>query len=212
MSSISGNLVGDIGAFLRRHDKVHVAILELQIAEVAQAVSARRADFGLCVEGSHTQALTCLPYRSEQLCLVVPAGHPLAGPGAVSFRDVLDYEIVDIVAGFKGSVVSQRMHREAAAFGRHLSSRLQVGTFEAAFRAVAEGLGGAVVPAGVAGGHPDLVEVAIADDWCHRRLVLCMRAQDDLDTPARLLLDSLAFDACQPLLPVRPPMPARLSA
>jgi DNA-binding transcriptional LysR family regulator len=192
MSGVSRDLMRDIAGFIRQHDKVHVSAVDIQIADVVHAVNEHRVDFGICFEGNHTQHLNCIPYRSEDLHLVVPIGHRLAGRSSTRVSELLDYDIVDIVAGFQGSVVSSRLRKEAAAIGKDVRSRIQVGTFDAAFHAVAHGLGVTVTPAGLADHHPGLAEVPIKDSWTHRRLVICTKDPPELSDQARLLINSLA--------------------
>jgi DNA-binding transcriptional LysR family regulator len=191
MSGVGRDLMQDIACFLRQHDKVHVSAVDMQIADVVHAVNEHRVDFGLCIEGSHTRYLNCIPYRSENLHLVVPIGHRLAGRASTRVSEILDYDVVDIVAGFQGSVVSSRLRKEAAAVGKDLRSRIQVGTFDAAFHAVTHGLGVTVTPAGLADHHAGLVEVPIEDSWTHRRLVICTEDPPELSDQARLLINSL---------------------
>jgi DNA-binding transcriptional LysR family regulator len=197
MSGVSHGLMQDVGSFIRKHDKVHVSVVDAQIADVARAVNEHRVDFGICFEGSHTRYLNCVPYRPEDLHLVAPIGHRLAGWASTRISEILDYDIVDIVAGFQGSVVSSRLRKEAAALGKEVHSHIQVGSFDAAFHAVACGLGVAVTPAGLAEHYDGLVEVPIEDSWTHRRLVICIEDPAKLSDQARLLIDSLAAVAAE---------------
>jgi DNA-binding transcriptional LysR family regulator len=132
-----------------------------------------------------------LPYRSDQLCVLVPASHGLAERKRVAFVDTLDDEQIEIQAG---SIVQITLQRAAALAQRAIRHRIQVTTFDAACRSVAAGLGIAVVPREAAAAQAaslGLVLVPLSDDWALRRFVVCFRSRETQSPAARLLADEL---------------------
>jgi DNA-binding transcriptional LysR family regulator len=192
MSAVAEFLQRDIGDFLHRHENVRVTVVEKVTAEIVRAVEEGRADLGVCWGDVDTRRLRRVPYRFDDLALVVHRGHPLAGCQVAAFADIIRYDVVDILVG---SIVQARLQKEAAASGRPLCYRVQVTTFDAACRAVADNLGCAFIPRGLVRESEELRVVPISDAWAHRRFVICARDDDQLSLPARLLIDSLAANA-----------------
>jgi DNA-binding transcriptional LysR family regulator len=94
ISAIVQFLPEDLGAFIRDHGGVKIDLEEHLSTEVVRAVREGAADLGICNASALTTAgaseLQSLPYRQDQLVLIVPAGHPLSGRGALPFEDSLD--------------------------------------------------------------------------------------------------------------------------
>ena len=84
-----------------------------------------------------------LPYRTDELALVVHADHPLARHRKLPFDQTLEYEFVGLPPA---TAVHTMLHRAAARAGRTMSYRVVVSSFDAALRVVAAGLGIGVIP------------------------------------------------------------------
>ncbi len=171
------------------HPQVHID-LEEQVSEaVVSTLREGRADVAVFVEGPDTSGLDTRLFRTDELVLVLPAGHRLAGKTPLAFTDALDEEWISLTAG---AAMLQQQQQAALAVNRPLKLRMQVRSFDAVCHMVASGLGVAMLPKGASlpiirsmklGWRP------VSDPWAQRRLLAATVAgQSD---PA--LVDLLAF-------------------
>jgi len=192
LSALTWSLPGDIAAFVARQPHVKVNLEERVGREIVDSVEEGRADLGVCWDLTGTKRLQTVPYRVDNLVVVVHPEHELARRTRVSFVDTLPYERVMVDAGSIGLHLQQRL---AIAEGKALKTSVHVRTYETACHIVAANLGIAIVPKEatrtlVKG--MGLKAVGLSDDWARRRLVLCVRDHSELSMPARLLLEALA--------------------
>ena len=117
ISAIVQFLPEDLGTFIRAHEQIKIDLEEHLSTEVMRAVHEGAADLGICHAGASGQAtgLQTRPYRQDQLALVVPSDHPLAGRKTLAFADSLDWDHVGLHAN---SSIYLAMHAAAAAAGR----------------------------------------------------------------------------------------------
>ncbi|WP_309678656.1 LysR family transcriptional regulator [Polaromonas sp.] len=159
------------------HPQVHVD-LEEQVSEaVVATLREGRADVAVFVEGPDTGGLETRLFRNDELVLVLPAGHRLAGPKTpIAFADTLDEEWISLTAG---AAMLQKQQQAALAANRPLKLRMQVRSFDAVCHMVASGLGIAVLPKGAS--LPILKAMKLgwrplADAWAQRRLLVATAA------------------------------------
>ncbi len=158
------------------HPQVHVD-LEEQVSEaVVATLREGRADVAVFVEGPDTAGLETRLFRHDELVLVLPAKHRLAGKSPLAFADALDEEWISLTAG---AAMLQKQQQAALAANRPLKLRMQVRSFDAVCHMVASGLGIAVLPKGAS--LPilkamKLVWRPLADAWARRRLLLATAA------------------------------------
>ena len=161
-------------ARLRKHVRVD---LDEQVSSVVVAsLREGRADVGVFVEGPDTEGLDCRLFRQDELVLVLPAKHRLAGRGAVAFAETLDEDWISLS---DGAALLLQQHEAAHAAGRPLRLRMQVRSFDAVCHLVASGLGIALLPKTAAlpiVGAMKLRWRALADPWAARRLLLATPA------------------------------------
>ena len=191
ISAIVQFLPEDLGAFSRRHGQVKIDLEEHLSTEVARAVHEGAADLGICNSAVGTGALQTLPYRRDQLVLVVPRGHPLAAREELPFAATLDYDQVGLHAN---SSIYLAMRRAAAEAGRTIRLRIHVTGLDAMCRMIHNGLGVGVMPRRafeLTQGAGALALVALSDAWAARRIDLVARDFSSLPVTARLLVDHL---------------------
>ncbi|HRO82871.1 MAG TPA: LysR substrate-binding domain-containing protein, partial [Alicycliphilus denitrificans] len=158
---------------------------------VAQSVAENAADVGILNHGSYGERVALLPYREDELVLIVPAGHALARRRRVRLADALP---CDFVGMHPGSAINNLLTRAAAELEMPLRLRMQVTSYDALCLMVSAGLGVAVLPRGSAQnlrGTLAIRAITLAEPWARRRLSLCVRAQEPLSGVARLLVDHL---------------------
>lgn len=179
--------------YARREPQVRID-LEEQVSELVVAtLRDGRADVGVFVEGPDIEGLHCELFRRDELVVVLPAKHRLAGKTPLAFADALDEDWISLNTG---AAMLQKQQQTALAMNRPLRLRMQVRSFDAVCHLVASGLGLAVLPKAAAlpiiratglGWRP------LADAWARRRLLV---ATGGAPEPAAQAL--AAFLALQP--------------
>ncbi|MDZ4073411.1 MAG: LysR substrate-binding domain-containing protein [Hylemonella sp.] len=198
ISAIVQFLPEDLGAFIREHEQVKIDLEEHLSTEVVRAVQEGAADLGVCNVAVGTGELQTLPYRQDQLVLIVPQGHPLASAGAIAFVQTLDWDHVGLHAT---SSIYLAMREAAAAAGRSIRLRIHVTGLDAMCRMIHNGLGVGVMPRRafeLMHGVGKLACVPLQDDWAHRRIELVARDFSTLPVTARLLVDHLTATPASP--------------
>lgn len=195
VSALAEELPDDIAAFLARHEKVSVTLVERVSSEIVRSVREGAADLGVLWDASDTTGLLAVPYRRDRLCVVLHPAHPLAKRRRLHFAQTLAHPAIGVAPG---GMMDLLLRREAARLGMTLAYRIQIASFDSACRIAAAGLGLAVLPreatalyARAAG----LVMVPLADAWAVRRLVVVARGEATLSASAKLLLEHLEQQA-----------------
>ncbi|MGH8035055.1 MAG: LysR substrate-binding domain-containing protein, partial [Lysobacterales bacterium] len=176
---------------------VHVD-LEEQVSEaVVTALREGRADVAVFVEGPDTSGLDTRLFRNDELVLVLPAQHRLAGlKTPLAFADALDEEWISLTAG---AAMLQKQQQAALAANKPLKLRMQVRSFDAVCHMVASGLGIAVLPKGASLPIVKAMKLSwrpLADPWARRRLLLATSAGQP-DAGIASLADFLVVEASQ---------------
>ncbi|MFH5924262.1 LysR family transcriptional regulator [Roseomonas xinghualingensis] len=174
-----------LGGFLRREPKVRLDLREMPSGEALLAL--RRGDVELALVDAISLAGGDLAQRflcSDELVAVVPPGHRLAGRGAVSFRDMLDDDLVGYV---DGSALQSTMRRAADEAGLALRMRVQAQGMQTVAGFVAAGFGAALLPRVLAERHAaemGLTVLNLQDAWAQRRHVIAARGEFSALLPA----------------------------
>ncbi|MDB5851103.1 MAG: LysR family transcriptional regulator [Rhodoferax sp.] len=191
ISAISQFLPRELQSFLALHPQVDVRLQELISTAVAHAVAENAADVGILNAGNYGDKVTLLPYHTDELVLVVPAGHLLARRKSARLAEVLGE---DFVGMHPGSAINNQLTRAAADAGLPLKLRMQVSSYDALCQMVVAGLGVGVLPRGSAAlyrGALAIRVVTLTEPWAMRQLALCVRADDSLSSVGRLLVEHL---------------------
>lgn len=184
-SAVEQFLPSDLAGFAREHPDIRIDLRQNSSSQVASMVLARQADLGICSLDGEVAALQSRPYRSEQLVLAVPRGHPLARPGAIAYARALDYEQI----GVRGSsAVQELLARAAVQAGKPLRQRMEVDSLSVMCSMIECGMGIGVMPQGVFRNLAArrLQAVKLSDPWATRQLCLYALDFDALEGPARL--------------------------
>lgn len=191
VSALAEWLPDDIAAFLARYRSVRVSLDEGVSSEIMRAVREGAADLGVLWDAGALAGLRTAPYRSDHLCVIVHAAHPLARHRRLRFAQTLDHPSVGVAPG---GMVEAMLRRQAALVGRTPANRIQVSGFDAACRIVAAGLGLAILPREAitpTASATGLVVVPLADPWAMRRFAICWRSDETLSASARVLVEHL---------------------
>lgn len=193
-SVLAESLASDVANFLKdaRHRDIRIELEERSSHEVIRGIHEGMAAIGICWDVANFGGLRTLPYRSDHLSVVTPAGHPLASRPSVTFQETLDYEHVGMPSA---SAVLIMLRRAASIAGQELPLRVTVSNFDAAFRVVEAGLAISVVPREIAGIYArsqSLAVIPLDDPWARRRFALCTRDAEGLAPAAELVMTYLA--------------------
>lgn len=176
-AAISQFLPPLLARYSELHPQVHID-LEEQVSEaVAATLREGRADVAVFVEGPDTTGLDTRLFREDELVLILPAGHALAGSKTpLAFVDALDEEWISLTAG---AAMLQKQQQAALAANRPLKLRMQVRSFDAVCHMVASGLGVAILPKAATLPMVKSMKLGwrpLADAWARRRLLTATMA------------------------------------
>jgi DNA-binding transcriptional LysR family regulator len=155
--------------------------LEEQVSDaVPMALREGRADVGVFVEGPGVDGLATHVFRHDELVLVLPRKHRLAGKPPLAFADALDEDWISLNTG---AAMLQKQQNAALAANKPFRLRMQVRSFDAVCHLVASGLGLAILPKAAALPIVRAMKLdwrALADEWAKRRmLVATAQAKSD---------------------------------
>ena len=191
ISAITQFLPAQLQSFMALHPQVDVRLQEQISTAIANSVAENAADIGILNDGDYGDRVALLPYRTDELVLVIPSEHPLARRKAVKLREALAY---DFVGAHPGSAINNQLNQAAAQAGLPLKLRIQVTSYDALCLMVNAGLGVGVMPRGSAAlykGTLGIRTITLNEPWAHRHLKLCVRSEESLSSVARLLVDHL---------------------
>lgn len=191
-TSITEYLPEKLAGFLIEHPAVQVDLREYLSEEIVRSVGDGGADIGILAGDVHTGDFDARPFGRNQLVLVVPSNHRLAGAEALPFVDTLEEQHVGL---HHGSAIHRFLLLKAELAGRSYTPRIQVGSFEAICLMIEAGVGIGVLPASSARRHARSMRITIVpltDAWAERELKIVARSREQLPTSARELFDYLA--------------------
>lgn len=190
-SALSQFLPQDLAGFARLYPQIKFDIEERVGSAVIRAVADGRADLGIIAAQTPAQGLETYPYRHDELTVVVPGGHGLATRKSVSFKEVLEHEMV-------GPHLESSMHtlltREADALGMNLKLRIRISSFDCMCRMVSNDLGIAVLPRSVINQYlrsHKLKAVTLDEPWAQRTLLLALRKYEAATPTLKTFIDHL---------------------
>lgn len=173
-NAISSHLPPDLARFFSRFPAVRIALEERPSQEIVTAVAGGRADLGIVAVEQRHPDLHYLPYREDELVLLVPRLSPLAEQRRVSFKECLREPFVCLQSGM---AMHSYLANHAVALGARLDIRVQVSGYLAIAHLVASGAGIGVVPRSALKSvdHLDLSVLKFEETWAMRHLEICLR-------------------------------------
>ncbi|MCE0762513.1 LysR family transcriptional regulator [Pseudonocardia kujensis] len=177
-------LPGVLVGFLADHPDADVDVLERPSHRIVVGLTAGRAEFGLVADTVDLGGLETVRLRPDPLRVACAPDHPLVRTRSLTFADVLDQPFVGYA---EGSPLEEHLRRHTLPLGAHPRHRGRFPDTATVCRAVAAGIGIAVLPAR---SIPDgLVGVSLDDAWADRHLLLATRDLAGLSRPARALAE-----------------------
>lgn len=179
----------DLSAFLRDFSQVSISLEEHTSLDIVMAVVRGEVDVGVVADEIDGADVELIPYRSDQLVLIMPLGHPAADKKQIRFNEVLGDPFVML---HSGSSIHTFTMNAAAALGKHLDVRIQVRSFEAVCRMVSAGVGVGLVPRSALNNQKtDFAVIDLNENWAHRNLKVCVRKGQALNPFAAELVSRL---------------------
>jgi DNA-binding transcriptional LysR family regulator len=193
-SAFGGFLPELLAAYARQHPEVRIDLEDALSEEAVRAVAAGAAELALIGENTPTEGLETLPADTDELVLMVPAGHALqdlAAGGPLPVVQALDHDFVMLP---RTASLTRQVSAAAEAKGRTLRIRVQVRSFDAMARMVAAGLGVAILPRAGAQLYAQALKLGIVELQgldTRRRLLVAMRSRAALSPAAQALVQMI---------------------
>jgi DNA-binding transcriptional LysR family regulator len=137
------HLLPVLRAYRVRHPHIAVAIKRSLASQIPSEVLAREAEIGIVTYRPAQPALTVVPVAKDELALLVPPGHPLAGRTTVSLREL---GAETFLSHNVRSPYRERVVRTFERYRTPLHIAMELPTLEAVRRLVVLGLGVALMP------------------------------------------------------------------
>jgi DNA-binding transcriptional LysR family regulator len=168
-----------------------VDVEERESTDIAEAIASGAADVGIASEAAVSEALQTIPFRNDQLVVVMPRGDSLSRSRRLRLIDIVEREFVALP---RDGALQRHLAGHAARLGVIMKVRARVHGFDAVCRMVETGVGIAIVPEAAAKRSKRSMRidaVRLQDPWANRRLAICVRNLHSLPVGARQLVDHL---------------------
>ncbi|MBL8351912.1 MAG: LysR family transcriptional regulator [Burkholderiaceae bacterium] len=184
-SAFGGFLPVLLAQYAERHPEVRIELEDLLSEDAIRAV--HKGEFELAVIGDNVpvEGLETIPCNRDELVLLTPRRHVLAGLHEVPVAQALGF---DQIALARRASLTRKVIAAAEASGLSLRIRVQVRSFDSMCRMVASGLGVAVLPRSAAALYTralDLVMLRLSGLEVERLLLLALRQRSELSPAAR---------------------------
>jgi DNA-binding transcriptional LysR family regulator len=191
-SALFGFFPDALSRFMAEHPNVTVELQPHTSTSVIQAVRQGAVEFGIFWGDQPVDGLTVMPCYVDRLVVVVPQGHALARRRSMRFEELLDHHVILQEPYSSIQVLTERLAAEA---GKTLRSRIRVAGFDAVCRMAQAGLGIGIVPDyfvtdRAAAMH--IADISLDEPWANRLHKICLRADEELATATRLLVNFLS--------------------
>ena len=188
-SAFAGFLPRLLARYSAQHPGVAIDLEDALSEDAARAVASGAAELAVIGENTPVEGLHTLVCDTDELALLVPEWHALAGAATVSLAQAL---ACDFITLNRATSLVRQIAAAAEAAGRPLKIRIQVRSFDAMCHMVAAGLGVAILPRAGAAPHVAgmrLRLVALQGMQTQRRLLLAMRERQSLSAAAQALVE-----------------------
>lgn len=190
-SALTQFLPVDLESFLASYPMINVDIEERVGTAVVSAVAEGLADIGIFAEHTPAKGLEIRPYRQDQLVVVSPRDHAIAGRSKITFKEALQHEFIG--PHLESSLYALFEQQQAEAGGQ-MRVRVRVSSFECMSRLVSAGVGIAILPKAAVEQYlrPLKLNMTLLDEpWARRSLVIGMRNAELLSPTLRTLVEHL---------------------
>lgn len=178
-----------IAAFQEKHPHILVEVRRFPARQIAQEVLLRTVDFGILAFNPPERELSSLIIGTDELVLLVPPGHALAGKKQITMEEMGRQAVI---AHNDPSPARERVLKLYEQRQAPLNIRLSLPSLDAIKRAVEAGLGVALLPRRCAQGEltrGDLMEVRVPELRSPRQMRFVYRRAGDISHAAKAFLE-----------------------
>lgn len=177
-----------IPVYRARHPHIKIEVKRSLASRISSEILSRETEIGIVSFKPNDPAITSVPVLTDELALIVPLNHPLAGKKLVSVREL---GAESFIAHNVPSPYREKVVRTFEKYRTPLNISLEMPTLEAIKRFVEGGMGVALVPrltaqAEIARGQ--FAAVSVREMKFERRLYLIYRKSATLSHASRAFL------------------------
>jgi len=165
-----------------------VDVEERESIDIAEAIASGAADVGIASEAAVSEALQTIPFRDDQLVVVLPRGDALSRSRRLRLIDIVEREFVALP---RDSALQRHLASQAARLGVIMKVRARVHGFDAVCRMVETGVDVPEASAKRSKRSMRIDTARLQDSWANRRLAICVRDLHSLPAGARQLVGHL---------------------
>jgi DNA-binding transcriptional LysR family regulator len=193
-----------LASFRLRFPGIEVALLDLPVDGIAQAVREGRADFGVCTADQEVVGLLATTLYQDRLMLACLADHPLAGRKEVRWNELVGEQLALLRPG---SGLRSLADRGFAEIGEPVVPAFEVAHVSTAVGLVEAGLAVAILPSYALSRtrSPSVVAVPLTAPVMQRDIVALTDSQRELTGPCEAFLAH--FKTVVTELPSQSPLP-----
>jgi DNA-binding transcriptional LysR family regulator len=184
------DLPAELSTFHRRFPEIQINVLNAPVSDLLDRLRNGTLDLAyLAMDGPLPDDLTGRPVFDEDLLLIMPPEHRLAGQRRVRWAELDDEQFVDFA---EGTTVTGIVRRVSAQLG--LSRRMvgQVTQLDLQLALVRNGLGVAIVQGTLAASAHGVAVAALVEPRVHWQVSLTSRSPGPANPAAAALLEHLA--------------------
>lgn len=196
-SAFGGFLPPLLARYAQRYPLVRIELEDLLSEDGVRAVQKGAVELAVIGDNVPCEDLETIACNVDELVLLVPGGHPLAGRAALPVEEALAH---DQIALARSASLTRKLIAAAERAGLALRVRVQVRSFDSMCRMVACGLGVAVLPRSAAQLYAralDLTLVSLSGAEVERRLLLAMRRRSALSAMALSFVEMIEAEECE---------------
>lgn len=195
-SAFGGFLPPLLARYAQRYPTVRIELEDLLSEDSVRAVQKGVVELAVIGDNVPCEDLETIACNVDELVVLVPSDHPLAGRESPPVAEALAY---DQIALARSASLTRKLIAVAEMSGLALRVRVQVRSFDSMCRMVACGLGIAVLPRSAAQLYAqalNLTLVALTGAEVERRLLLAMRRRSSLSAMALAFVELIEAQAC----------------
>lgn len=192
VSTIAEFLPNDLQTFVEKYPLVQLQLEEQISTAILRGVAQNAADIGFYADlGGRPEGIVSLPYREDELVVVVPVGHALGRRKSLTTPELLEHHLIGLETG---SFINLQLIKASSELGVPVKFRMQVNSYDAVCLMVEAKMGLGILPKKLALRYAKVLgikPVALKEPWASRKLNICIRSYESLPVAARLLVDHL---------------------
>ena len=188
-SAFGGFLPRVLAAYAAAHPDVRIDLEDALSEDAVRAVQKGVAELAVIGDNVPCEDLETFVCNVDDLVLLVPEQHALAGQQSVAVERALEHDLVTLA---RSASLTRKVIAAAEAVGLTLRIRVQVRSFDSMCRMVASGLGLAILPRAAAALYAQalgLRVVTLHGLEVERRLLVAMRRRVSLSPAAAALVE-----------------------